>query len=114
MAHATVQDLIVRYGEPEIRQLSDRDALGALDETVVGAALDDASAEIDSYLRVRHTLPFDTPPPGLVRAACVLAFADLHVNGAPDAVATARKEVVAWLKDLAAGNAVLVAGGSGV
>jgi phage gp36-like protein len=39
--------------------------------------LDAASAQMDTYLRGRHTLPMVSPPLELVRAECVIAAYDL-------------------------------------
>jgi phage gp36-like protein len=56
MAYATVQDLIDRFGEAEVKQLAPAatPALG-FDQARLSGALDDASAEADSYLAVRWT-----------------------------------------------------------
>lgn len=72
MAYATVEDMIARFGELEVLQLTDRNQEGVIDKTVVKTALDDATAEIDAYLG-RFRRPFEDVPPILVRLCCDIA-----------------------------------------
>lgn len=73
MGYATTGDLITRFGSDELTQITDRNGGGAMDVEMVRRALDDAAAEIDSYLAVRYRLPLATVPPVLVRVACDIA-----------------------------------------
>jgi phage gp36-like protein len=70
--YATLADLQTRYGE-EINQVADRDGDGLADPAVVGGVLADVSAEIDSYLATRYTLPLAAVPLLLTRLACAIA-----------------------------------------
>lgn len=72
MAYATVEDMIARFGELEVLQLTDRNQEGVIDKAVVKTALDDATAEIDAYLG-RFRRPFEDVPPILVRLCCDIA-----------------------------------------
>lgn len=72
MIYAQVQDMIDRFGDLEIIQISDRDADGLIDEDVVQTALADASAEIDAYLG-RYPKTFQQPPLILTRLCCDIA-----------------------------------------
>ena len=65
MAYATVADMIARFGELEVLQLTDRNQEGVIDKAVAKTALDDATAEIDAYLG-RFKRPFGKIPPLLV------------------------------------------------
>lgn len=56
MAYATQTDIETLYG-PDALALADRDGDGVVDMAAVACALDAASAEIDSYVGVRYTLP---------------------------------------------------------
>lgn len=112
MAYATVQDMIGRFGETEMLRLSSVD--GLLPETVnavpVDQAIADSSAVIDSYLRKRHAVPLAPVPQVITRAACILARYDLSVGGdrePADQVKNDRKDVVAWLTQLANGTVTL-------
>lgn len=72
MAYATVADMIARFGELEVLQLTDRNQEGVIDKAVAKTALDDATAEIDAYLG-RFKRPFGKIPPLLVRLCCDIA-----------------------------------------
>ena len=48
--YAGVQDMVARFGDLEVLQLSDRQQQGVIDTAVVETALADATAEIDAYL----------------------------------------------------------------
>lgn len=62
----TTQDLIDRFGETEIINLSDHDSYKQINETVLTRAINDATALIESYLN----------PTGLV---CQHSFANLEM-----------------------------------
>ncbi len=60
--YASVADLIERFGETEIVELTDLENTGAVDNAMAEQALTDAGAEIDGYLAARYRLPVtDTP-----------------------------------------------------
>jgi phage gp36-like protein len=112
MAYATVQDMIGRFGETEMLRLSSVD--GELPETVNAApveqAIADADGIIDSYLRKRYRVPLVPVPQVITRASCILARYDLSVGGdrdPADQVKNDRKDIVAWLTQLANGTATL-------
>lgn len=62
MAYATQTDIQARYGEDALYAVADRDGDGGLDTEAIGRALDDATAEIDSYLAARYPLPLPVVP----------------------------------------------------
>jgi phage gp36-like protein len=110
MPYATQAQLIERFGESELIQLTDRaDPLtGAIVAAVLDAALLDADQEIDSYLRVVRTLPLPAPiPVRLVRVAADVARYHLYDDHAPDEVRTRYEDAIRWLRDVAAGRASL-------
>ncbi|STZ76333.1 gp436 family protein [Bergeriella denitrificans] len=72
MAYATVDDMVARFGDLELIQLTDRDRDGRINAEVAAVALEDATAEIDAYLG-RFRLPFEKVPPVLVRLCCDIA-----------------------------------------
>lgn len=86
MSYAIAADLIARYGETEIIQLSDRLGDGILDAGVVDQALADAGAVIDGYLSGRYALPLLPVPAILVGYACDLARERLYKDAAPEIV----------------------------
>ncbi len=110
MGYAVQQDLVDRFGDAELKQLTDRVNGATIDATVVAAALADADAEIDSYLVQRYTLPLSVTPDVLKRVACEVARYRLYSNQSAEASETVRnnyKDAVAWLRDVAAGRANL-------
>lgn len=72
MAYATVEDMVARFSELEVIQLTDRNQDGLIDEDVAAVALADATAEIDTYLG-RFKRPFTDVPPILKRLCCDIA-----------------------------------------
>jgi len=68
--YATQANIIDRYGENALYAVADRDGDGALDDEAIGRALDDATAEIDSYLAARYPLPL-TVAPKIIVILCV-------------------------------------------
>lgn len=110
--YATVDDMIQRYGEVEMIRLSvaDGDAPEAIVPGRIEGAIADASQLIDSYLRARYATPVVPAAPELVRATCLLARYDLAHGGErepTEQMRLARKEVIAWLAQLAGGAASL-------
>lgn len=107
MNYATINDLIERFGEDEILALAESEVHGTLDESRVETALSDASRHIDSYLRLRRSVPVE-PVPGVLVGACAdIARFKLHDDHAPDEVSERYKATIQWLKDIAAGKASL-------
>lgn len=115
MGYATLQDLVDRFGEDELIQLTDRTNRPA--STIVAAVaqlhLDDADAIIDGYLAKLYTLPLSVVPGSVTKTACDLARYFLHGKAAEKdgAVATNYRNAVKWLESVATGVVVLDAAG---
>ena len=110
MGYAVQQDLVDRFGDAELKQLTDRVNGTTIDAAVVAAALADADAEVDSYLITRYTLPLTAVPDVLKLTACNIARYRLYASQSVEASETVRnnyKDAVAWLRDVAAGRANL-------
>lgn len=71
--YATRDDMVKRFGEKEVIELTDRDYTGQIDETVLSGALADAGVEIDGYIGGRYSLPLAQPPKILTGYACDIA-----------------------------------------
>lgn len=114
MGYATKQDMIDRYGEAPLAELTERTPpySGAVVDAVLNRALSDADALIDSFIGARYGLPLSAVPPVLVPAACALAWNALHRDRRPDEVRTAFEDAMALLRALSDGRASLDAGGS--
>lgn len=107
MAYATLADLIDRYGEAELTQLTDRLGLAAPDAAMAGRALDDASAEIDGYLAVRYALPLATVPSVLLRVCADIARYRLWDDRASEEVRRRYEDARRLLERLASGDVSL-------
>lgn len=103
-AYCTVQDLIDRYGETEILELTDRDQSGSVDQTVAERAIDDASAEVDGYIGSRYDLPLDSPPAVLTRIAADIARYRLYDNLATEEVRKRYEDALRFLKSVGKGE----------
>ncbi|MGH7948190.1 MAG: gp436 family protein [Candidatus Binataceae bacterium] len=75
MSYAQAQAIVDRYPARDLIQLTNEDpAATTANAEVIGRALDDASAEIDSYLEGRFRLPLTDPPAVLERLAIEIAM----------------------------------------
>ena len=54
--YATVKDFVLRIGEFQAIQLTDRDREGVVNESVLTIALSDSTSQIDGYLSARYRL----------------------------------------------------------
>ena len=107
MPYATLDDLIERGSEDEIRQIADRDRDGIPDPEVIEAALQDADNQVNGYVGAKYALPLPSVP-DLVRSwAISIARYTLHHNGAPKHVKDDRDDALSALKEVAGGLQVL-------
>lgn len=97
----TLQDLIDRFGEEEIINLSDHDRLEVINETVVNQAITDATAEVIGYLNptglILNGVYAHTPPKSLILKTCDIARYYLYENGVTDIVEKRYKQAIDWL-----------------
>jgi phage gp36-like protein len=107
MPYCTQQNLIDRFGADELIQLTDSGGVGMIDSATVSAAINDASAEIDSYLRNRYPFPLLSTPPELERIACNIARYYLYNDSAINAVSERFEQAIEWLKLLAQGKVMI-------
>ena len=108
MPYATQADLLNQITQAELVQLTDDTGSGSVDTAKVDAALNAASATIDAYAGARYTLPLQTSEK--VKQVCVdLAIYELEKRRrrVRDATLAARDAALSFLRDLAAGRAVL-------
>lgn len=103
MTYATQQDMIDRFGEQELIELTDRANLGAIDATVLAKALDDADAEINAYLASRYTLPLASVPPVLTRFAADVARYQLYDTRATEQVKARYDAAIKFFRSVSTG-----------
>jgi phage gp36-like protein len=118
MQYATVQDMIRRFGEPEMIQLTDPDNQAVQPERIQ-LKLDDAHALADGCLGRVYVLPLTgcakpgqierVPPPQLTRIVCDIARYYLYDDLAPESEVYRRfKTATDELQAIAIGDARLV------
>jgi len=103
MTYCTKQDMIDRFSEQELIDVTDREQLMLINDVVLDQAISDAAAEIDSYLG-RYDLPLSVVPPVLVRLSCDIARYFLY-DDMPTEQVTKRYEVaIKFLLNVAKGH----------
>lgn len=109
--YCTQLDLDARGWAEEIAALSDKAGVlnGSVNAAVLNQAIEDASAEIDSYLVGHIALPLLNPSDFLVRKACDMTRFYLYDIGVIDNVRLAYDSAVASLKGVATGKTALSA-----
>ena len=111
MSYATAQDVINRYPNRDLVQLTNEDPTATTVNTVpITQALVDASAEIDGYIEGRFTLPLTDPPAVLNRLTTDIAMYRLQSLRPLHDLEDARKryeDAVAMLTKVAAGELTL-------
>lgn len=104
MPYATAQNMIDRFEESELVQLTDRSDAGVIDQVVLAKALADADAKIDGYLAGRYSLPLSVVPKVLELYACDIARYLLHDNHATDQVTKRYDDAIKFLERVANGQ----------
>jgi phage gp36-like protein len=111
VSYAEPQDIISRYPNRDLVQLTNEDpAATTVNTDSLTQALDDASAEIDSYLEARFALPLADPPQVLNRLASDIAMYRLQALRPLHDLADARRrydDAIAMLTKVSAGDLTL-------
>lgn len=111
MSYAQVTDMQARFPNRDLVQLSNEDpTVTSVNSAFVQTALNDASAEIDTYLEARFALPLGDPPAMLTRLCCDIAMYRMQALRPLHDVAEARKRYddgIATLRRIAAGELTL-------
>lgn len=103
--YATVDDLILRFGRPEMVELTDRadPPSERVDRAVAEQALASASNTIDGYVGAQHKLPLAEVPPLLVDLCCDIARFNLFDRKASEEVRDRFKNAIRTLENIAKG-----------
>ncbi|MET4247557.1 DUF1320 domain-containing protein [Bradyrhizobium sp. LA6.7] len=106
MTYATQADLVERFGEPMLIDLTDRadPPAGAIDATVIVNALTDADSTIDGYLLGRYVLPLAQTPSLLNDLAKAIAIYKLHRDVVSDKVRSDYQDALKTLQLIANGT----------
>jgi phage gp36-like protein len=95
MPYCSLPDLITAFGETELIQLTDRQGAGAVDETILDAAIAKADAEISQRLRAKGwTVPIAGSSADLLAIGLDITRFFLHVNAAPEPVKEAFERAI--------------------
>ncbi len=111
MAYCTQDDLEEKYGADRLASYADYDGDGDADTETVDGAIEDAQSEIDSYLQTRYAVPVDPVPTVLRVQTAKLAMHNLALqrDSVTEDLQQARKDVISWCKQVAAGQVTLAA-----
>jgi len=104
--YAAAADLVDRFTIEEVSALAPSEMPNEYNLVVINSAMEDADAEINSYLAVRYAVPVEGSKQ-LKAVACDIARYRMYDNDAPEQVETRYQQRVTWLKDVAAGRATL-------
>lgn len=105
--YATTADLVQRFGQIEIEALASTDTAGVIDTAKVETALTDASAEMNSYLANRYTVPVQEQSKMLTAVCCDLTRYQLYSVQPTEEVTQRYQQRISWLRDIAANRASL-------
>ena len=106
MAYASPSDVLKRYPNSRIAEVTDKEG-EKVQNARVKVAVEDASAEIDSYLGKVCKLPLPQPPPVLKRLAVDIAVYRLMSLLPKESVEDARRryeDAIKWLEALVEGE----------
>ena len=102
--YCTEQDLIDRLGDAELIQLSNRIGTGMINSAVVEQAINDAGAEIDSYLTQQPT-PMTVMTPRLVSITVDISIYYLNRGRDIEDVLTRYNAAISFVKRVNQGRA---------
>jgi phage gp36-like protein len=102
--YTTQADIIKAISEEIVKQLTDDDNLGVINEDNVTKAIARADAEIDGYCAVKYAVPFTTVPPVVAGLSLDMSIYYLYKRRTMnDDVQKTYDNAVARLKDIAKG-----------
>ena len=111
--YITKQGMIDRYGEDEIKRITDRNRTGDIDDQVLNQALLDAQSEVDAYISSRYATPLTTITEAISRTTADIARYRLYDERCPENIRQRYKEAVEFLQAVSAGRATLGNGPEG-
>jgi phage gp36-like protein len=109
MAYCALEDILDQLDEAELTLYTDDAYTGDMDTEVVDAKIEEAGAVIDAYLAVRYNVPVDPVPAMLKSLSVDIAVFKLAArrNRESDSVRRRYEDAIKFLKDVAAGKAVI-------
>ncbi len=109
MGYCTEADIKLQIAEADLIQLTDDADTGEVDSANVARAIEDADAEIDGYLGMRHALPLSSTPAIIRRLSVEIAIHNLYARrqGPPDFRAKRYDAAIRMLEKIAEGSICL-------
>lgn len=109
MAYCSAEDLLKMISQSELAELT-AESGEVPDSLIIAEAISKAEAEIDSYLGVKYVVPLSAPPARVKTLAVELAIYHLYSRRSvmPPVRQQNYEEAVAFLKQVAAGQVVIV------
>ncbi|MES2754883.1 MAG: DUF1320 domain-containing protein [Pseudomonadota bacterium] len=109
MTYATTEQLIERFGESMLVQLTDREAFptGEIAADVVARALAGTDAEINGSLAKRYRLPLAAVPELVIELAIAIAIYKLHRFAPDPKIEKDYERALAKLRQIAIGDVLL-------
>lgn len=106
MSFATLQQLIDRYGNAMLLDLTDRSdpPIGTIGTAVADRGLADATAVIEGYLAARYAVPLQTVPQILTDVCLKLWIWNLHLHTPTEKVKADYDQAMRLLRDIAKGD----------
>ncbi|KGT95304.1 hypothetical protein NG99_04605 [Erwinia typographi] len=113
--YATRDDMVKRFGEREVSEITNVSDIDIDDDGVLDFALQAASDEIDGYIAGRYTLPLKARPPILTGIACDIARYRLTGTErlCTDEIRDRYRDGIRYLEKVAKGDVSLGSGESG-
>lgn len=108
MSYIDKAAMITRFGEVEIKQLTDKARTGSIVDAVLDAALSDSQSEIDGYLADEYALPITDTVPLLTAIQADVCRYILYENKATEEVTDRYLLRVETLKKIQKGIVKLV------
>ena len=114
MPYCTLAQLIERYGQTTLIQLTDRgeEPTDAIVESVVDRAIADADATIDGYLKRRYALPLAAVPPLLTDLSLKVSIYNLHAHVAEEKIRKDYEDALRMLREIGEGKVQLDVAGA--
>ncbi|UWQ31337.1 DUF1320 domain-containing protein [Leisingera sp. M527] len=113
MAYAAQDDLVTRYGQDLLVELTDRgeEPTGEIDADVVAKAISGTDALIDGHLQGRYVLPMAETPPLIRELAEQITIYKLHRYTPSELIKDEHKAALATLEKIAKGTVRLPVAG---
>lgn len=109
-AYAALSDLLERFEQRELVQITDDAGTGAVDQVRIDRALTAATATIDGYLAAKYQLPLARVPDNIIDLCCDIARFKLWRQTPPENVEKAHSTALKMLEQISKGVIKIDAG----